>query len=210
MAAQKNSNLEQPKTSSGFLGSIVHEVRQLGKTVERELTWATGKIQQTVDSHSSTPLLNLFHTGNVVQLVSKMTGCTLQILQAADGNLIIDARGSVGYGAYNASWTVINEGENRIRLHNNNNYLTIVDGYTQVVHVPPYSKHGVETKLHVSQAGEWALFQSISEPNQYIGVLPDGNLRPAKDSTRGPNAHFGVQLISSPYAQTQAKKQNGH
>ena len=64
---------------------------------------------------------------------------------------------------------------------------------------PPDGKHGIETKLHVSQAGEWALFQSVSEPNHYIGVLPDGYLRPAKDSTRGPNAHFGVQLIVSSY-----------
>ncbi|CAE1249330.1 unnamed protein product [Acanthosepion pharaonis] len=152
------------------------------------------------------PLLNLFRTGNVVQLVSKMTGCTLQILQTLDGKLIVDAKGSVGYGAFNASWTVINEGENKVRLHNNNNYLAIVDGYTQVVRLPPDTKHGVETKFHVSQAGEWALFQSVHEPNHYIAVFPDGYLRPAKDSIRGPNAHFGVQLISSPYAQTHPKK----
>lgn len=204
--ANHNKNPECPKTSTGFLDSIVHEVRQLGKTVDRELTWATGKINQTMESHTSSPLLNLFRTGNVVQLVSKMTGCTLQILQTLDGKLIVDAKGSVGYGAFNASWTVINEGENKVRLHNNNNYLAIVDGYTQVVCLPPDTKHGVETKFHVSQAGEWALFQSVHEPNHYIAVFPDGYLRPAKDSTRGPNAHFGVQLISSPYAQTHPKK----
>lgn len=64
---------------------------------------------------------------------------------------------------------------------------------------PPDTKHGVETKFHVSQAGEWALFQSVHEPNHYIAVFPDGYLRPAKDSIRGPNAHFGVQLIVSIY-----------
>lgn len=34
-----------------------------------------------------------------------------------------------------AVWTVINEGSNQVRLHNNFNYLAIVNGQTMVIHV---------------------------------------------------------------------------
>lgn len=33
-----------------------------------------------------------------------------------------------------ALWTVINEGSNQVRLHNNFNYLAIVNGQTMVIH----------------------------------------------------------------------------
>ena len=32
-----------------------------------------------------------------------------------------------------ASWTVVNEGNNQVRLHNNNNFLTIMNGNTMVI-----------------------------------------------------------------------------
>jgi hypothetical protein len=36
---------------------------------------------------------------------------------------------------YSALWTVINEGNNQVRLHNNNNYIAVVNGITQIVHM---------------------------------------------------------------------------
>jgi hypothetical protein len=34
-----------------------------------------------------------------------------------------------------ALWTVVNEGKNQVRLHNNYNYLTIVNGHTTLIHM---------------------------------------------------------------------------
>lgn len=38
-----------------------------------------------------------------------------------------------------AVWTVINEGNNQVRLHNNFNYLGIVNGQTILIHMVSFS-----------------------------------------------------------------------
>ena len=34
-----------------------------------------------------------------------------------------------------AAWTVVNEGANQVRLHNNNNFLAVVNGNTLVINM---------------------------------------------------------------------------
>ena len=34
-----------------------------------------------------------------------------------------------------ATWTVVNEGSNQVRLHNNNNFLAIINGNTVVINM---------------------------------------------------------------------------
>lgn len=34
-----------------------------------------------------------------------------------------------------ATWTVVNEGNNQVRLHNNNNFLAVINGNTVVINM---------------------------------------------------------------------------
>ncbi|CAG2256014.1 unnamed protein product [Mytilus edulis] len=81
-----------------------------------------------------------FQTNNVVQLVSRASGRSLQIVMSPTQQLVIDGCGAEGPQAFNTLWTVVNESNNQVRLHNNNNYIAIVNGLTQLVHMStPYA-----------------------------------------------------------------------
>ncbi|KAJ8316135.1 hypothetical protein KUTeg_006149 [Tegillarca granosa] len=87
---------------------------------------------------------NAFATNNVVQLISRSSGGTLQVVQSSSGHLVVDGCGPDAQ-AFNNVWTVINEGNNMVRLHNNNNYLAIVNGTTTVVFMSsPYPQQGAK------------------------------------------------------------------
>ncbi|GFO38769.1 hypothetical protein PoB_006527400, partial [Plakobranchus ocellatus] len=74
----------------------------------------------------------MFRTGNIVQLISRLTGRCVQIVINAQGLMVLDANGVCDPNAFNSLWTVTNEGNNQVRLHNSNNYLAIEQGHTIV------------------------------------------------------------------------------
>ncbi|KAL3887295.1 hypothetical protein ACJMK2_027237 [Sinanodonta woodiana] len=189
----------QQKPSRGLLGQLGHELNMLGNTVGREVDYCVTTINKSLSTCATGNVMNLFQTGNVVQLVSRASGHTLQIVMAPAGHLMVDGMGPEGIQAQNASWTIINEGMNQVRLHNNNNYLTIINGNTYVVNMPPGVMHGIETKFQMHQIGQFILFESLKERNRYVGVLPNGQLKSALACGREDHSHFGVRLLFSPY-----------
>ena len=60
---------------------------------------------------------------------------------------------------FSVHWTVVNEGANQVRLHNNNNFLAIINGTTVIMHMvsggTPQSLHntvaGIRNRIHVKQ-----------------------------------------------------------
>lgn len=191
--------VHQQSSSRGFLGSIMKEVDNVGKHIGKEIDYVGKKINETVDATYSHPLLDLFRTGNSVQLISRSTGRTLQILQGPSG-LVLDGNGPNDPTAFNTLWTVINEGKNQVRLHNNHNYLMILNGHTTLINMPPGALHGIETKLQLGiMEGNFVVMSSLKELGRYVGVLPDGQIKPALACGRERHAQFGVRLVSSPY-----------
>lgn len=185
----------KPKTNHGIFGFVERELNAAGRMIDREI----GAVASTVTTQAQ--VLNNFATNNVVQLISRTSGRTLQVVQSATGHLVVDGCGADAQ-AFNNVWTVINEGSNMVRLHNNNHYLAIVNGTTTVVFMQPGTPHGIETKLRLSAIGNFVLIESCKETGRHVGILEKGNLKPALATGRETHSHFGVRLVSTPYPQT--------
>lgn len=184
------------KSSRGLFGQIGHEINMLGRTVGRELDWTADQINRSLSTTATSQVLTLFQSGNVIQLVSRASGRSLQIVQGPTG-LVVDGLGPDN--AFNAQWTVVNEGANQVRLHNNNNFLAIINGATVVMHMPPGSVHTNDTKFQMTQLGQFIVFSSMREPGKHIGILPNGQLKAALATGREDHGQFGVRLIHSPH-----------
>ncbi|CAG2199333.1 unnamed protein product [Mytilus edulis] len=157
--------------------------------------------QQTGQSTINNFYKETFQTNNVVQLVSRASGHSLQIVESSETKKpVLDGCGKEGPQASNTLWTVVNEGKNQVRLHNNNNYIAIVNGITQLVNMPPGTMHGEETKIQLHQSDQFVTMESCKTVAQYVGVLDDGQLKSALATHRNDtHAMFGVRLISTPY-----------
>lgn len=125
------------------------------------------------------------------------------------------------YVLLTAHWTVVNEGNRFIRLHNKNNYLAVVNGSTLIVTpvssivsslqsvcewLTPERLHachfqespslaGAETKLKLVVRDNYVLFESSVTSNQHIGILPSGHLKSAAVSGRDMDSQFGTVLV---------------
>lgn len=189
------------QSSPGLFGSIMKEVNSFGREVEKGINWAGNQIDASLKQCETGNVLRCFQTNNVVQLICRSNGRTLQIVMSPTGQLVVDGCGAEGPQAFNTLWTVINEGNNQVRLHNNNNYLAVVNGVTQVIHMPPGSSHGIETKLQLHQTNQFVTMASTKVVTQHVGVLENGQLKSALATHRNDtHAQFGVRLISTPYA----------
>ncbi|XP_063439390.1 uncharacterized protein LOC134720805 isoform X2 [Mytilus trossulus] len=201
--SQKDQGTPSTGESSkpGILGSIMKEVKHAGREVEKGLNWAGNQIDHTVKQCETGNILETFQTNNVVQLVSRASGHSLQIVESSETKQpVLDGCGKEGPQASNALWTIVNEGKNQVRLHNNNNYIAIVNGITQLVNMPPGTMHGEETKIQLHQTDQFVTMESCKTVAQYVGVLDDGQLKSALATHRNDtHAMFGVRLISTPY-----------
>lgn len=184
------------KSSRGLFGQIGHEINMLGRTVSREIDWTADQINKALSTTATSQVLSLFQSGNVVQLVSRASGRSLQIVQGQTG-LTVDGLGADDM--FNVHWTVVNEGANQVRLHNNNNFLAIINGTTVIMHMPPGSAHTNDTKFQLHQVGQFIILASMREPGKHVGILPNGQLKPALVTGREDHAQFGIRLIYSPH-----------
>jgi hypothetical protein len=184
---------------SSFFKGIGKELDQLGKSISREVDHVSTSAAHTIDAHSTSPLLEQFRSGNVVQLVSRSSGKALQIVMAPAGHLVVDGCGPEGPQVYHAHWTVVDEGKNIVKLHNNNNFLAIINGVTQVMNFAgnPMAS-GAECKFRLSQTGQFVRLESYKEAGRFVGVLPAGELKSALATGKDNDACFGVRLIYKP------------
>ncbi|XP_060555045.1 uncharacterized protein LOC132715946 [Ruditapes philippinarum] len=191
------------KSSRGLFGQIGHEINLLGKTISREVDWTADQINKSLATTAQGNILNLFQSGNVIQLVSRSSGRSLEIVQGP-ASLIVDGLGQDN--APNATWTVVNEGGNQVRLHNNNNFLAIINGATVLINMPPGTMHGIETKFQLTQRLQFVHLESMKERGKHIGILPSGLLKAALATGKEDHSMFGVRLIYSPYGVAAAGK----
>ncbi|XP_064617815.1 uncharacterized protein LOC135481954 isoform X2 [Liolophura sinensis] len=188
------------KKNKGLFGSLLD-------SADRTVNALTKEVDRAVGYHTDTTLLQLFQTQNVVQLVSRSNGQALQIVMSQSGQPVVDGLGAINpHGhtiqdqPFNTLWTVINEGKNQVRLHNNNNYLAIVNGNTIVMNIAPGTPHGVESKFQLYQvANQFVTLESCKEYGRHVGILPNGTLKPALATGKDLHGQFGVRLVFSPY-----------
>lgn len=191
------------KSSPGLFGQIGRELNLLGKTVSRAVDYTADEINKSIATTATGQVLTLFQSGNVVQLVSRASGRSLQIVQGPAG-LVVDGLGQDGM--FNVQWTVVNEGANQVRLHNNNNFLAVVNGATVIMHMPPGSVHTNNTKFQLSQIGQFIVLASMNDQRQHVGVMPRGELKAALACGREDHAQFGIKLVHSPHGVVNVKK----
>jgi hypothetical protein len=185
---------------SGFLSSLKKEANIIGKEISRGAEDLGRSVGHVVDEVRSSPLLDLFKSGNVVQLISRSSGKTLQIVQAPTGQLVVDGQGPEGPEFYHAHWTVLNEGGNVVKLYNQTNYLAVINGAALVITVATSALAGPETRFRLSQTGQFITLESKKEPSRHIGILSNGQLKSALACGKENDGQFGVRLIYSPYA----------
>ncbi|ESO99924.1 hypothetical protein LOTGIDRAFT_230861 [Lottia gigantea] len=202
ITVQVEKETEHDSTHSsggGFLNSLKSGVKQVGKQLGKEIDYCSNKLNTALDTNASGTMLDMFKNGNVVQLVSRASGRCLQIVSLPDNSLIVDGHGPSDPKAFFTHWTVVNEGQNQVRLHNNNNYLCIANGHTCLAHVGPGVTQGLETKFQLTQTNQFVIFESLKERHRHIGILSDGQLKPAVATGREDHAQFGVNVIYTPY-----------
>ncbi|CAH1797439.1 unnamed protein product [Owenia fusiformis] len=188
--------------SSGNTHTVVHQKpkRSLASRVMKMMDKVTFDLAY-FGENSKFQSLNMFKEGNVVQLISKASGKSLQIVQSPNGQFMVDGCGMEGPSAANAVWTVEVVGSNIVKLQNNYNYLAVINGCTTLIYFPPQSGYalGTETHFRLQQISNFILLDSFKESGHHVGILPTGELKSAVATGKEDHAQFGVRLIYTPH-----------
>jgi hypothetical protein len=146
-------------------------------------------------------------SGNVVQLVSRNSQKSLQILSVEDqpALLYLNGNGKIGAEAPNSHFKLmINPKNGHYTFSNLNNYLTI-DTLSSVPCIkpePPKKKKKpakipveFEFRLHeIFGSDEYFSLEFIGRPGNYLAVLPNGIVQTTTDKT-DKNSHLSMNLI---------------
>jgi hypothetical protein len=181
-----------------MLSNIGKGITNAAEAVSKEAGKLSHSAEQKFHELNTTPLLESFQTGNVIQLVSRSSGKALQIVSdSKDKNkLVLDGCGPEGTPTENATWVCINEGSHVVHLHNNKNFIAIKDGKTYLAHYEPASA-GPETKLKVKQMDKnFVCLMSVDEHGRHVGILPTGELKEAIATGSENDGQFGVRIIT--------------
>lgn len=198
-----------PAQEPSMMQKVVDKLEKAGDVVQSKLEAAGHYLESEWNKHNFGPVLNNFVTGYRIQLVSRASHHTLQIVEGPSGQLTLDGKGEIGAHAWNAIWTVVNDGNNQVQLYNNNNFLAIVNGEPVVIQVGNGAQIGAETKFQLVLNGDYLVaLQSTVGPERCIGINEDGSLKTAQIcASSSVNSLFGVLLIKNPEnAQLEDKK----
>jgi len=174
---------------------------------------AADKVANTIDPHRV--VLENFVEGAVVVLISRSSGQALELVEKSGrsnwlarklkhagalpyGDLTVHGKGGEGEGSNRAHWTVVNPGGRRVRLHCDNNYITIQDGTTTCVTCKQTERLGEESLFEISHDEQFVIFESCHKSGHHLGILPDGTVKSALATGTETDACFAVKLISKP------------
>jgi hypothetical protein len=206
-----------------MLSNIGKGISNAAESVSKEAGKLTTAAEKKWAEFNTSPLLESFRTGNVIQLVSRSTGKTLEVVKDNQGQHVLDGLGPDGSATDyvfstaanavlpdcpfgHANWVCINEGSHVVHLHNNNNFIAIKDGKTILVHCEPASV-GPETRLKVKDLDKtFVSLMSANEHGQHVGVLPTGEMKPAIATGSENDGQFGVRIIYETEKETTAEK----
>ncbi|XP_055331301.1 uncharacterized protein LOC129583515 [Paramacrobiotus metropolitanus] len=203
----EGSGSKQSKTGSGKLFGSISKVGSdlVAKglvATNKAVDFVAGKLDETIQKHyGGSAVMNLFQTGNVVQLISKTTGRTLEILQAPNGQLVLDSNGPDDPQAFHTHFIVNREADNIVTLHNNYNYIAIVNGYTTIHRAAEQGHVTLHCRLRLHEPSDkYVSLESVQEKNNTVGVTVNGALKSALATRPGDkDAYFAIRLIYSPH-----------
>lgn len=190
----------------GLLGSLTKAGEKLVNkglvAANKTVDYVSAKLDETISKHyGNSAIMNLFQTGNVVQLISKTTGRTLQILQAPNGQLVLDGNGPDDPQAFHTHFIVTREPDNVVTLHNNYNYVAVVNGFATVHRAAEQGHVTLHCRLRLHEPSDkYVSMESLQEKTSAVGVTSSGAMKSAL-ATRytDKDAFFAVRLIYSPH-----------
>jgi hypothetical protein len=136
--------------------------------------------------------LDFLKTGYVVQLVSKLCGKSLRVLE----NGVLDCGGDTGTAC---QFQVLRTGPNQsaIKLKNvaqPQYYIAVIGGY-----LVGYGQGGVDCDFYPTVAlDQHVILECCMIPGSHVGVLPSGQLTaPAQTAKQTDAAHFKIKYIGT-------------
>lgn len=197
--SQAKKKTDYPAQKPGIIKKIEDKLEKVGDVIQEKIEAAGNFLESEWNKHNFGPALANFVTGAQIQLISKASGHSLHIVQDPSGELIVEGKGDIGPQAWNAIWTVFNDGNNQVHLYNYNNFLGIVDGETKVIHVEAGAEVPVEAKLQLVLSGELMVsLQSTVEHGRCIGINADGTLLSPKHCfASDEHSLFGILLFKT-------------
>jgi len=178
---------------SGFF----KELDKLGKQLDQGLNKGIHSAENVYNENRTSPTLDCFRSGAVVQLVSNASRGALQIVQAPQGGLIMDGLGPESPQATHAHWFVTNHGKNIVSLQNQNNFITVINGVTHLSQHASLQTVTANSKFRLVEVAGNMQFESVPETKCYLAILPNGQLKPANLAVKGPETQFGVRIVIS-------------
>lgn len=140
--------------------------------------------------------------GNVIQLISRSSARSIQIVVSKDSNeLICDAIGGTGPFFPNAYWLVVCGQHGRFYFHNNYNYLAVKNGKIIIIpssiseRPPSESEFRVQDVLGSAQA---IYLESVHMPGYFLSF--DENGVPGDEmklKTKDKGSQFEIQLVKN-------------
>lgn len=138
------------------------------------------------------------HDGGELQLISRQTGKSLQLINDEEGTLTLNANGKIGTSYENAQWTIEPvSGLGCFRIHNKQRYIAEKDGMIVVVDLSrqgnvsdnslvfkywkPIDPVTLSAKLHGYNYTQERFFfiESQEAKTTYLGMTVFGELKPA-------------------------------
>lgn len=193
-------------------------VNNLGTFIGREnATKLTNAANQAIFKANYRDLMK---AGNVVQLIAKLSGQSVQICASQNdpNRLIVLGNGPVGVEYRHAHFNLIKIKDNgHYKFQNGLNFFSLDEpgGIPCVLSEPTHpkpKKHEFirarnEFRLHeVIGSNEWFCLESVYFPGKYVAILPDGSIAITKNKSEE-QAHFSLFLIQEHPANVKAGEQ---
>jgi len=159
---------------------------KLGANIKEGAEAAKEKTLNTMDKHRLQ--LDNFKTGNIVVLISRTSASALQ--KVGD---TVNGKGKPD--SDNAKWTIVDMGNHTCRLHNGHDFLAIVDGTTKLIHFDDSVTASDETHFKLQNHEQFVSFESNKTDGHHVGILSDGELKPALATGKENDSHFAVKMI---------------
>ena len=160
--------------------------------------------------------------GNLVQICSKTSHCSLQICQSRNDaqRLILMGDGPIGNTYHHAHFLIEKDKNENLKFRNGNFWLSFDNDIPTILCEPTHpnpKKHEFirarnEFRVHeIIGSDENFALESVYSPGRYLAILPDGSITMTKDKSAD-MAHFFLHVIAVngvPYTQPVTGNPNG-
>lgn len=142
-----------------------------------------------------------FKTGNIVQLYSRISGSTLQ----CNSSKVLNGLGSKDVDAASTLWTVAVVDEHTIQLHQDDMFLSIVEGESKLVTKDESNEENTKFKFGFHE--QFVLLEAANGSGHHVGLLENGDLKSAIATGTENSSHFAIKIIFEQPTEVEEKKE---